>query len=134
MSEDDPLLARNSCPLCEQPTHVPLLQFLPSQGGERGFRCSSCHARISVAGSTRQIAMGGGLLALGATLVAAYWVGRVMQRIGLLPEQGLLLALIVAPGILGLSVAFPFFAAPFGRRALRLEPTTTVGARSPGPS
>jgi hypothetical protein len=125
MTQDDLPVARNTCPLCDKPTHIPLLQFLPSRWG-KGFRCSSCDERICVARSTQQVAYLGGLLALGATLGAAYVFASAMQRIGLLPRQGSPLWPLVSVfelfGALGASLALPLFAAPFGRLTLRLEP------------
>jgi hypothetical protein len=116
MTQNEATIPRNTCPLCWKLTRVPLLQFLPSQYKEKGFRCSSCNERIRVARSTQVIAYTGGLLALGAIVVALY------TSAGLLPRRGILWALILPLGIIAVSAALPVLAAPFARLALRLEP------------
>jgi len=116
MTQDEVPSSRNTCQLCWQLTRVPLLQFMPSYK-DRGFRCSSCNERIRVARSTQLIAYVGGGLAFGAVVVAVY----VLAPSGLL-RPGSLSAGLLALGLIALSGAFPLFAVPFARLALRLEP------------
>jgi hypothetical protein len=123
VTQDEVASARNTCPVCWQLTRVPLLQFLPSRYKEKGFRCSSCDARIQVARSTQLIAYFGGLLALGASLAAAYLLAPSLWRAGLIPRpESSAWALIVPLLILAVSAAFAAFAVPFGRLTMRLEP------------
>jgi len=118
MTRNEAAIPRNSCPLCSQLTRVPVLQFLPSRFyGEKGFRCSSCNERIRVSKSTQRMAYIGGLLALGAVVVAVY----VLAPSGLL-RRGSLWPVLLPLGLIAASFALPVFAAPFGRLALRLEP------------
>jgi hypothetical protein len=117
MPQNEAAIPRNSCPLCSQLTRVPLLQFLPSRTGDKGFRCSSCNERIRVSRSTQLIAYTGGLLALGAVVVAVY----VLAPPGWL-RRGNPWAALLPLGIIPVSAAIPVFAVPFGRLALRLEP------------
>ena len=122
MTQNQAAIPRNTCPLCWQLTRVPLLQFLPSQYKEKGFRCSSCNERIRVARSTQLIAYAGGLLAVGAIVVAIYLLAPSVASAGLLPRQGSLWDIIILPlGIIAVSAAFPIIAASFARLALRLE-------------
>ena len=118
MTQNEAPIPRNTCPLCWHLTRVPLLQFLPSRYKEKGFRCSSCNERIRVARSTQLIAYTGGLLALGAVMVVAVYV---LAPLGLL-GRGSLWAALLPLGIIAVSAAFPVFAVPFARLALRLEP------------
>jgi len=121
MTEDGAAIPRNTCPLCWQPTRVPLLQFLPSRNKEKGFRCSACNERIRVARSTQLIAYVGGLLVLGAIVGAGYALALSLGSAGLLPRRGSPWAILLPFGIIALSAAFPLFGAPFARLALRLE-------------
>jgi hypothetical protein len=122
MSQNEAAIPRNTCPLCWQLTRVPLLQFLPSRNKEKGFRCSSCNERIRVARSTQLIAYAGGLVALGAIVGAGYLLALSLGSGGLLPRRGSPWAIVLPFGIIAVSAAFPVFAAPFARLALRLEP------------
>jgi hypothetical protein len=117
MTPNEAAVPRNTCPLCWQPTRVPLLQFLPSRIKEKGFRCSACNERIRVSRSTQQIAYAGGLLALGAMAVVLYGLAPSLAS-----ARGSLWAVFLPLGIIAVSAAFPVFAAPFARLALRLEP------------
>jgi hypothetical protein len=122
MAQNHAAIPRNSCPLCGQLTRVPLLQFLPAQFKDKGFRCSSCNERIRVASSTQLIAYAGGLLALGAIAVAVYVLAPSLASAGLRPHHGSLWAGIMLPlGIIAVSAVFPIFGALFARLALRLE-------------
>jgi hypothetical protein len=122
MTQNEAAIPRNTCPLCWQLTRVPLLQFLPSRGKEKGFRCSSCNERIQVARSTQLIAYIGGLAALGAIVLAFYLLAPSLGSAGLLPRRGSPWAIVLPVGIIAMSAAVPIFAAPFARLALRLEP------------
>jgi hypothetical protein len=122
MTQNEAAIPRNSCPLCWQLTRVPLLQFLPSQNREKGFRCSSCNERIRVARSTQLIAYPVGPLALSAIVVAVYMLVPSLASAGLLLRRGSLWAIILPLGIIAASAAFPLVAIPFARLALRLEP------------
>jgi len=122
MTQDEAAIPRNTCPLCWQLTRVPLLQLLPSRNREKGLRCSSCNERIRVARSTQLIAYTGGLVALGATVGAFYLLAPSLGSAGLLPRRGSPWAIVLPFGIIAVSAAFPVFAAPFARLALRLEP------------
>lgn len=122
MTENEAAIPRNSCPLCWQLTRVPLLQFLPSRGREKGFRCSSCNERIQVARSTQLIAYAAGLLVLGAIVLGGYMLALSLGSAGLLPRRGSPWAIFLPLGIIAVSAAFPVFGAPFARLVLRLEP------------
>ena len=122
MTQNEAAIPRNTCPLCWQLTRVPLLQFPPSRYKERGFVCSSCNGRIRVARATQLIAYAAGMLALGALVVAVYLLAPCLASAGLLPRRGSAWAALLPLGIIVVSAAFPIFAAPFARLALRLEP------------
>jgi hypothetical protein len=122
MTQNEAAIPRNSCPLCWQLTRVPLLQFLPSRYKEKGFRCSSCNERIRVARSTQLIGYIGGLVALGAIVGAVYVLAPSLGSAGPPPRRGNPWAIVIPFGIIAVSAAFPLFAAPFARLALRLEP------------
>jgi hypothetical protein len=115
-------LPRNTCPLCEHLTHVPLLQFLPViHDKEKGFRCSSCNERIRVARSTQVIGWAGGL-ALGATVLAVCVLAPSLASVVLHPPQASLRAALLLPlGIIAVSAGCPIVGALFARLALRLE-------------
>lgn len=68
------------------------------------------------------IAYAGGLVALGAIVVTVYLLAPSLGSAGLLPRRGSLWAIVLPFGIIAVSAAFPVFAAPFARLALRLEP------------
>ena len=121
MSEDEAAIPRNACPLCWQPTRVPLLQFLPSRNKEKGFRCSSCNERIRVARSTQLIAYVSGLLVLAAIVGAGYALALSLGSAGLLPRRGSPWGILLPFGIIALSASVPVLGAPFARLALRLE-------------
>ena len=122
MTQKEAAIPRDTCPLCWQLTRVPLLQLLPSRYKEKGFRCSSCNERIRVARSTQLIAYAGGVLALGAIVLAVYVLAPSLASAGLLPRRGSPWAIVPVFGIIAVSAAFPVFAMPFARLALRLEP------------
>ena len=117
MTQTEAPIPRNTCPLCWQPTRVPLLQFLPSRPRELGFPCSSCNERIQVARSTQLVAYFGGLLVFGAIVAAVF----ALAPAGSLRSKDSAWGLVPF-GLAALSVAFPVFAMPFARLALRLEP------------
>jgi hypothetical protein len=122
MAQNEAQIRRNTWPLCWQLTRVPLLQFLPSRDKEKGFQCSSCNERIRVARSTQLIAYIGGLLALGAVVVAVYVLAPSLASAGLLPRRGSPWVGLLPLGILAVGAAFPVLVVPFARLALRLEP------------
>ena len=122
MTDKEAASPRNTCPLCWQLTHVPLLQFMPSRGKEKGFRCSSCNERIQVARNTQLIAYMGGLATLGAMVGVGYLLALSLGSKGLLPRPGSPWALVFAFGIIPVSASFLLSAVPFARLALRLEP------------
>jgi hypothetical protein len=122
MAQNPAAIPRRSCPACGRLTRVPLLQFLPASVKEKGFRCSSCNERIRVAKSTQVIAYWGGLLALGATVLAVWLLVPSLASAVLFPRQASdrdFITLLV--GILAVSAAFPIFGALLARLALRLE-------------
>ena len=122
MTQNEAAVPRNTCPLCWQVTRVPLLQFLPGQYKDRGFLCSSCNERIRVTRSTQLIAYVGGLLALGAVLLAAYVLAPSLASAVFVPRPGSPWDVLLPLLIIAVSAAFPMFALPFARLALRLEP------------
>jgi hypothetical protein len=119
MTQSEAATPRNTCPLCDQLTRVPLLQFLPSRNRELGFRCSSCNERIQVARSTQLIGYAGGLLVLGAIVGAVYVFA---PSLGWLPHRDSPWSTVLLFGLIAMSAAFPIFAMPFARLTLRLEP------------
>jgi hypothetical protein len=68
------------------------------------------------------IAYAGGLVALGAIVLAVYMLAPLLASAGLLPRRGSPWAIVPVYGFIAVSATFPVFAAPFARLALRLEP------------